>query len=158
MLAPDDPRFDELQDLSAQALGAGFTSSQRARWRELTTALLGTLHGAGRAHAERRQGLRGVASLQVDVLEPAGLRGTRLTSTVSAGGLSIPVPAAPPPGTLVDLAITVSGRADPLRTRAAVAWASGGDIGVAFIDLLQGERELLEAVAVQALLVFRALE
>ncbi len=158
MLAADDPRFDELQQLAAQALGAGFTGSQRARWRELVGGVLGSLQAAGHAPDERRQVLRAVASLQVDILEPQSLRGSRLTSTVSAGGLSIPVPAAPPAGTVLELSITVAGRGEPLRTRASVAWNVDGEIGVAFIDLVQSERETLEAVAVQALLVFAALE
>ena len=158
MLVPDDPRFDELQHLAAQAVGPGFTGSQRARWRELVGGVLGSLQQAGSASIERRQALRAVASLQVDILEPPALRGTRLTSTVGAGGLSIPVPAIPPRGTVLELSITVSGRARPVTARASVAWTQDGEIGVTFIDLLQSERELLEAVAVQALLVYTALE
>ena len=157
MLVPDDPRFDELQHLAAQAVGPGLTGSQRARWRELVGGVLGTLQAAAQAHQERRKVLRAVASLQVDILEPPALRGTRLSSTVSAGGLSIPFPAAPPVGTVIELSITVTGRGEPLKTRAAVAWNAGGEIGVAFIDLVQSERELLEGVAVQALLVYTAL-
>lgn len=158
MLVPNDSRFDELQQLAAQALGTGFTGSQRVRWRELVAGVLGSLQAAGQSQNERRQALRAVASLQVDILEPQQLRGSRLTSTVSAGGLSIPIPAAPPAGTVLELSITVSGRGEPLRTRASVAWNVDGEIGVAFIDLVQSERELLEAVAVQALLVYAALE
>ena len=156
MLVPDDPRFDELQHLAAVASGAGFTGPQRARWRELAGGVLGSLQAAGQSKKERRRELRAVASLQVDILEPQQLRGSRLTSTVSAGGLSIPIPAAPPAGTVLELSITVPGRAEPLRTRASVAWNVDGEIGVAFIDLVQSERELLEAVAVQALLVYAA--
>lgn len=158
MLVPEDPRFDELQHLAAQAVGPGFTDSQRARWRELIGGVLGWLQNVEGSQNERRLALRAVASLQVDILEPEPLRGSRLTSTVSAGGLSIPVPASPPPGTLLELSITVSSRELPLRTRAQVAWGAEGEIGVAFIDLLQSERELLEALAVQALLVYTALE
>jgi hypothetical protein len=158
MLVPNDPRFDELQQLSAQALGAGFTGSQRARWRELVGGVLGSLQAASQSQNERRRARRAVASLQVDILEPQQLRGRSLTSTVSAGGLSIPIPAAPPAGTVLELSITVAGRGEPLRTRASVAWNVDGEIGVAFIDLVQGEREMLEAIAVQALLVYAARE
>jgi hypothetical protein len=157
MLVPDDPRFDELHHLAAQALGPGFTGSQRSRWRELVGSVLGPLQASGQQD-ERRRALRAVASLQVDILEPRPLRGSRLSSTVSAGGLSIPVPAMPPMGTVIELSVTVSARPLPLKTRATVAWTADGEIGVTFIDLLQSERELLEAVAVQALLVYGALE
>lgn len=158
MFVPSDPRFDEVLHLAQQAVGTGLTDLQRARWRELCTGMLGTLQAAGQQQPERRLLLRAMASLGVDILSPEELRGTRLTSTVSSGGISVVVRDEPALGTIVELSIAVNERPQPLRARAAVAWARDQQIGLAFIDLIQGDRELLEALAVRALLVYTVLE
>ena len=158
MFVPSDPRFDEVLHLAQLAVGPGFTDPQRARWRALCTGMLGTLQAAGQQQPERRQVLRAVASLQIDVLEPEELRGTRLTSSISAGGLSLEVRELPPLGTIVVFSIAVPEREWPIKARGAVAWARVDQVGLAFIDLIQSDRELLEAIAVRALLVYAVLE
>ena len=158
MFATDDPQFEEVLQLTQLAVGPGFTDAQRARWRALCAGMLGTLQSAGQQAPERRRMLRAIASLPVDVLSPEQLRGTRLTSSVSAGGLSLPARGQPPLGTLVEVSIAVAERPQPILARGSVCWANGEDIGLAFIDLIQSERELLEAIAVQALLAYAALE
>ena len=158
MFVPSDPRFDEVRHLAQLAVGPGFTDPQRARWRALCTGMLGTLQAAGQQQPERRQVLRAVASLQIDVLKPEELRGTRLTSSISAGGLSLEVRELPPLGTIVVFSIAVPEREWPIKARCAVAWARVDQVGLAFIDLIQSDRELLEAIAVRALLVYAVLE
>jgi PilZ domain len=158
MFVPSDPRFDEVLRLSALAVGPGLNDPQRARWRELCAGMLGTLQAAGQQAPERRRVLRAVASLHVDVLSPAALAGPMQTSSVSAGGLSMPVPGPIPRGTIVELSISVRERSQPIKAKGSVVWCADGHTGLAFIDLVQNDRELLEAIAVRSLLVYTALE
>jgi len=130
-----------------QVLGGGLRDSRRGRWREL----VGELLGRTQAHDERRKTLRAPAGLDVHVLEPDELMGLA-TSTVGAGGLSIPMKAPPPVGTTLALSIKVPQRKVPLFVKAQVVWVREGEIGAVFTDALQSDRELLEAIAVRSLL------
>ena len=57
-----------------------------------------------------------------------------------------------PPGTPIDLSIKVPQRKVPLLVTAQVVWSVPGELGAAFVDLYQNDRELLEGIAVKALL------
>jgi PilZ domain len=138
-----DASLAELRELSEHALSDGLRDAQRGRWRELVAELLG-----GSAEP-RRKHVRASASLDVHVLEPDDLRGL-VTSSIGAGGLSLWMPAPPPVGTPMALSIRVPQRKVPLFARGQVAWAREGDVGVVFTDIVQGDRELLEALAVRA--------
>lgn len=152
MFPPGDPRNDEILSLAANAVGDGLLDRQRPRWRELVTQLLGgILEKAAPGGAGRRQNLRADVELEVDILEPEELA-SLATSSVGSGGLSIRIAEVIPVGTLIDLSISLPQRRVPLLVRAQVVWSREGELGAAFIDLYQHDRELLEAVAVRALL------
>jgi len=74
------------------------------------------------------------------------------TSTVGAGGLSIRIAEVIPAGTQVDLSVKLPQRKVPLLVQGQVVWSRPGELGLAFIDLYQNDRELLEGIAVKALL------
>src|SRR5437764_2625765 len=150
MFEPGDPRYDEILDLAKLGTRNLLTDARRPRWRELVTQLLGSVLSEG-AVAERRQHLRGPAELEVDILAPEEMA-SLATSTVSAGGLSIRIAEVIPAGTQVDLSIRVPQRKVPLLVQAQVIWSRPGELGVAFVDLYQNDRELLEGLAVKALL------
>lgn len=139
-----DASLAELRELSERALSDGLRDAQRHRWRELVAELL------GRTPDSRRKHIRAAATLDVHVLEPDDLMGL-LTSTIGAGGLSMTMPAGPPVGTPMALSIKVPQRKVPLFVKAQVAWVREGEIGVVFTDIVQSDRELLEALAVRAL-------
>ena len=139
-----DASLSELRELSERALSKGLRDAQRDRWRELVAELL------GRTRDPRRKHVRAAATLDVHVLEPDDLMGL-LTSTIGAGGLSMAMPSPPPVGTPMALSVKVPQRKVPLFVRAQVAWAREGEIGVVFTDIVQSDRELLEALAVRAL-------
>ena len=149
MIPPDDPRFQQLLELADLALGNGLMDFQRPVWRDLVTQLLG-----GVRESERRKDLRANLELEVDILAPEEIA-SLATSTVSAGGLSIRIAEEVPAGARLDLSIKLEGRPVPLLAKAQVVWCSGGEIGVAFVDLFQNEREVLEARAVKAVLTAR---
>jgi hypothetical protein len=142
-----DASLAELRELSEHALADGLRDAQRGRWRDLVAQLLGRTqtHGGTRKH------LRAAAGLEVHVLEPDDLQGL-VTSTIGAGGISILMRAPPPVGTPLALSIRVPQRKVPLFVKAQVAWVREGEIGAIFTDAVQSDRELLEAMAVRALL------
>jgi PilZ domain-containing protein len=142
-----DASLDELRELTEHALADGLRDTQRGRWRELVADLLGRTP----SRDERRKMLRAPAGLDVHVLEPDDLMGL-VTSTVGAGGISLPMQQPPPVGTPLALSIKVPQRKVPLFVRAQVIWTRAGEIGAVFTDVLQGDRELLEAIAVRSLL------
>jgi len=142
-----DASLAELRELSEHALADGLRDAQRGRWRELVAQLLGRTQ----VHEGRRKHLRAAAGLDVHVLEPDDLRGL-VTSTIGAGGLSMLMPGPPPVGTPLALSIKVAQRKVPLFVKAQVAWVREGEIGAVFTDAVQSDRELLEAIAVRALL------
>src|SRR5216684_4790531 len=142
-----DASLAELRELSEHALADGLRDAQRGRWRELVAQLLGRTQ----SHEGRRKHLRAAAGLDVHVLEPDDLRGL-VTSTIGAGGLSMAMPAPLPVGTPLALSIQVAQRKVPLFVKAQVAWVREGEIGAVFTDAVQSDRELLEAIAVRALL------
>lgn len=150
MFEPGDPRYAEILDLANLAIRDKLLDGQRARWRELVTELLGSVHTKGSA-AERRQDLRGPAELEVDILAPDEMA-SLATSTVSAGGVSMRIAEVIPVGTAIDLSIKVKERRIPLLVTAQVVWSRPGELGAAFVDLFQNDRELLEGLAVKALL------
>lgn len=154
MFLPTDPRFDELLSLADRAAGPGLLDSQRPRWRELCAHLLGRVTVAG-GGAERRRTIRAAASLPVRLLAPADQAGL-VASSVSAGGLALLAKDALPVGTPVRLSIELEGRPAPLEARGEVVWQRGNEAGIAFVDLVQSEREHLEAVAVRAVLAHLA--
>jgi PilZ domain-containing protein len=150
MFEPGDPRYGEILDLANLATRDKLLDGQRARWRELVSELLGSVHSKGSA-AERRQDLRGPAELEVDILAPEEMA-SLATSTVSAGGISMRIAEVIPIGTPIDLSIKVQERKIPLLVTAQVVWSRPGELGAAFVDLFQNDRELLEGLAVKALL------
>jgi PilZ domain-containing protein len=150
MFEPGDPRHDEILDLANLATRDALRDGQRPRWRELVTQLLGSVQSEG-GMAERRQQLRAPAELEVDILAPDEMA-SLATSTVGAGGLSIRIAEVIPAGTQVDLSIKVPQRKVPLLVQAQVVWSRPGELGAAFVDLYQNDRELLEGIAVKALL------
>jgi PilZ domain len=155
MFVPGDPRFDDLLELARQAIADGLRDRDRPRWRELVGDLLGTMKAQNVDIPERRRTLRASASLDVHVLSPDDVVGLK-TTTVGSGGLSLNVPVALPLGTDLELSVAVEQRPAPLLLRAQVVWSRPGDdgaeIGVAFTDAFQNDRELLEGLAVLALL------
>ena len=143
-----DASLAELRELTEHALADGLRDGQRGRWRELVAQLLGRTQ----SHEGTRKHIRGAAGLDVHVLEPDDLMGL-VTSTIGAGGLSMAMMPSPPPvGTPLALSIRVPQRKVPLFIKAQVTWAREGEIGAVFTDAVQSDRELLEAIAVRALL------
>jgi len=151
---PGDPRIDEILELAEQATESGLLDRQRPKWRTLVKELLGGIHDSP-AGAERRHDLRATIEILVHITAPAELASVA-TSSVGSGGLSIRVPEALPPGTPVELSIQLEHRPQPIPVKAQVVWNKPGELGVAFVDIFQGDRELLEAMAVTALLGARA--
>jgi PilZ domain len=150
MFDPGDPRRDEIFELANLALSDRLRDGQRPRWRELVAQLLGNIRSEG-GMAERRQHLRAPAELDVDILAPDEMI-SLATSTVGAGGLSIRIAEVIPAGTQMDLSIKVPQRKVPLLVQGQVIWSRPGELGLAFVDLYQSDRELLEGIAVKALL------
>ena len=157
MLVPGDPRFDEMLELAHVATASTLNEQQRARWRSLCAGMLRSFQAAGMV-SERRRAMRGTASLQVSVTSPAFLSGAAVTSTVSSGGVSLRSTAPASVGQPIALSISVPERAAPLRAAGEVVWARAGELGVQLEQLPEVERELLEAVAVKAILVYAALD
>jgi hypothetical protein len=150
MFEPGDPRYEEILDLANLAVRGQLLDGLRPRWRELVSQLLGRIHSKGEA-PERRQDLRGPAELEVDILAPDEMA-SLATSTVSAGGVSMRIAEVIPVGTPIDLSIRVKERKVPLLVTAQVVWSRPGELGAAFVDLFQNDRELLEGLAVKGLL------
>jgi hypothetical protein len=156
MFVPGDPRFDEILKLAAQARGAGLHDQDRPRWRELVTILLGEMKDRGRAH-ERRERIRAPVELEVDILSPEDVA-SQTVSSISSGGLALRIQEILPAGMSLELSIKIEERKMPLFARAQVLYSFPGEVGAAFVDLFQGDRELLEATAVTSLLAKAALE
>ena len=156
MFVPGDPRFEEILDLANLATLGLLMDNQRPRWRELVTQLLGSVHRSGQA-PERRKHLRAAAELEVDILSPDEMA-SLATSTIGSGGLSMKIAEVIPVGTVMELSIKVESRKVPLLVRAQVVRSKPGELAAAFIDLFQNDRELLEGIAVKALLARSALE
>ncbi|HET7788986.1 MAG TPA: PilZ domain-containing protein [Myxococcales bacterium] len=150
MFRPGSPGYEELLHLASLATRYKLLDSQRARWRELTTRLLGSIR-EHQTFTPERQYLRAPVELEVDILAPDEMA-SLATSTIGAGGLSIRIAEEIPTGTQVDLSIKLPGRRVPLLAKGQVVWSYPGAVGVAFVDLFQHDREHLEALAVQALL------
>jgi hypothetical protein len=148
VITPEDPRWQALRELADLAAGNGLMDFQRPIWRELVTSLLGSV---GDASTERRKNLRAPLELEVDIIAPAEIA-SLATSSVSAGGLSIMIREVIPVGARLDLSIAVEQRPAPLRAQAQVVWSRQGELGAAFVDLFQNDRELLEGLAVKAVL------
>lgn len=152
MFLPSDARFDEILELAARATGEGLLDQQRPRWRQLVTELLGSIHDAGVApEEERRKELRADLALEIDILEPDEVA-SLATSSVGSGGLSIRIAEVLPAGTPLALSIKLAQRRVPLMVQAQVVWSRPGELGAAFLDIFQNDRELLEGLAVAALL------
>jgi hypothetical protein len=147
---PGSPEYEELLHLASLATSGKLLDSQRARWRELTRQLLGSIREHQTFTPERKD-LRAPVELEVDILAPDEMA-SLATSTIGAGGLSIRVAEVIPIGTEVDLSIKLPGRKVPLLVTGQVVWSYPGAVGVAFVNLYQNDREHLEALAVQALL------
>jgi hypothetical protein len=149
MIRPGDPRYEEILRLANLATSDRLVDGQRPRWRELVTQLLGSIEAVG--GAQRRHDLRGPAELEVDILAPDEMA-SLATSTVSGGGLSMRIAEVIPIGTPIDLSIKVPLRKVPLLVTAQVVWSRPGELGAAFVGLQENDRELLEGLAVKALL------
>jgi hypothetical protein len=156
MFVPPDPRFDEILKLAQEATSTGMRDGARIRWRELVTQLLGSIREQ-QPGSERRQNLRAAAELEVDLLSPDEMA-SLATSTIGAGGLSIVIAEEVPVGTVIELSIKVAERPVPLLLKAQVVWSRPGELGAAFVDAFQNDRELLEGIAVKAILSATALE
>jgi len=150
VFTPDDPRYQQLLELADLAAGNGLMDFQRPIWRDLVKQLLGSIRDPSPG-AERRKDLRAPLELEVDILAPEELA-SLATSSVGAGGLSIKIAEVIPVGAQLDLSIKVAQRPLPLLARGQVVWSRPGELGVAFIDLFQNDRELLEGLAVKAVL------
>jgi len=150
MFTSDDPRCQQLLELADLAAGNGLMDFQRPIWRDLVTQLLGSIRDPSPG-AERRKDLRAPLELEVDILAPDELA-SLATSSIGAGGLSIKIAEVIPVGAQLDLSIKVAQRPRPLLARGQVVWSQPGELGVAFVDLFQNDRELLEALAVKAVL------
>ena len=150
MFEPDDPRNQKLIELADLALGGGLMDFQRPQWRELVTQLLGSIRDPFGGASDRRRHVRAPLELEVDILEPEELA-SLATSSVGAGGLAIRIAEVIPVGTQLDLSIKIEQRKVPLLAKAQVVWSREGELGVAFVDLFQNDRELLEALAVKEL-------
>ncbi len=148
MFQPGDPRYPEILHLADLATRGDLSDGLRPRWRQLVTELLGSIEAPG---AGRRHDLRGPAELEVDILAPDEMA-SLATSTVSAGGVSMRIAEVIPAGTPIDLSIKVPQRKVPLLVTAQVVWSRPGELGAAFVGLLQNDRELLEGIAVKSLL------
>jgi PilZ domain-containing protein len=147
---PGDPQYEELLHLANLATRDKLLDGQRARWRELTRQLLGSIREQ-QTFTPERQHLRAPVELEVDILAPEEMA-SLATSTIGAGGISIRIAEEIPIGTQVDLSIKLPGRKVPLLVMGQVVWSYPGAVGVAFVDLYQNDREHLEGLAVQALL------
>jgi hypothetical protein len=150
VFGPGDPQRDELLRLASLATRRLLTDSHRARWRELTTGLLGSIREQETFQPER-QHLRAPVELEVDILAPDEMA-SLATSTIGAGGLSIRIAEVIPKGTQIDLSIKLPDRKMPLLVTALVVWSRPGELGAAFVDAYQNDREVLEGLAVQSLL------
>lgn len=148
MFPQGDSRLDEILELAEHALGTGLLDRQRPRWRVLVKELLGSVHE--RPH-EQREDLRAKVAIIVNIVAPAELA-TLATSSIGAGGLSIRISEEIPAGTPLELSLEVKQRKEPMRVKAQVVWSRPGEMGAVFTNIFQGDRELLEAVAVRALL------
>jgi hypothetical protein len=158
VFVPGDPRFEEILDLANLATLDMLMDNQRPRWRELVTQLLGSVNAASNLpEASRRQHLRAAAELEVDILAPDEMA-SLATSTIGSGGLSMKIAEVIPVGTILDLSIKIEQRKIPLLVKAQVVRSKPGELAAAFIDLYQNDRELLEGIAVKALLAQSALE
>ena len=151
MFTPDDPRCQQLLELADLAVGNGLMDFQRPIWRDLVTQLLGSIRDPSGGPSDRRKDLRAPLELEVDILAPEELA-SLATSSVGAGGLSIKIAEVIPVGAQLDLSIKVAQRPMPLLARGQVVWSRPGELGVAFVDLFQNDRELLEGLAVKAVL------
>jgi hypothetical protein len=147
---PGSPEYEELLQLASLATRDKLLDGQRARWRELTRQLLGSIREQ-QTFTPERQHLRAPVELEVDILAPDEMA-SLATSTIGSGGLSIRIAEIIPIGTQVDLSIKLPGRKVPLLAKGQVVWSYPAAAGVAFVDLYQNDREHLEALAVQALL------
>jgi hypothetical protein len=144
---------DELLALCEAALSGGLPAADRTRFRALVDELLDSLREDG-GQSERRRHLRAPAKLDVHVLSPDEHVGLA-SSTIGSGGISIPMSPPPPLGTLLELSIKVPQRQVPLFVTAEVVWARSGkspEVGARFRDTSDGDRELLEAIAVKSIL------
>lgn len=149
MFGPGDPKRAQLLDLARLAARGALRDSQRPRWRELVTELLGSVQFEG--GGPKRQHLRAPAEVEVDILAPDEMA-SLATSTIGSGGLSLRIAEVIPKGTQIDMSIKLPQRKVPLLVKAQVAWSRPGELGAAFVDLYQNDREMLEAIAVLALL------
>jgi PilZ domain-containing protein len=139
----DSRRTEQMLELAELATGNGLMDFQRPLWRELVKELLG--------QGGRRQHLRAPAELEVDILSPEELA-SLATSSVGAGGLAIVIDEQIPVGTDLELSIKIEQRKVPLLAKAKVVYCRPPEVGVSFTDLIQSDRELLEGIAVKALL------
>ncbi len=153
MFQPSDPRHVEILELAEHASSEGLLDRQRPRWRELVMELLGSIQPLVEG-SERRQGLRANVELEVDILAPEELA-SLATSSIGSGGLAIRIAEVLEIGLQLDLSIKLQGRKVPIFVKAQVVWSKPGEVGAAFVDLFQNDRELLEGVAVKALLAKR---
>jgi PilZ domain len=144
---------DELLALCDAAIAGRLSGEDRARFRALVDDLLESLREDG-SQSERRRHLRAPAELDVHVLSPDEHVGLA-TSTIGSGGISIPMAVPPALGTMLELSIKVPQRQVPLFVTAEVVWTRSGrsaEVGAAFRDTSDADRELLEAIAVQSIL------
>ena len=151
MFVPQDPRFEEILRLAGRAAGSGLLDRDRPRWRELCAQLLGEMKAQGPVAHQRRKNLRAPSTFQVHLLAPSDVSGL-VASSIGSGGMCVQLDRRLPVGADVELSIAVD-RKEPLRARAQVVYVLDTfETGMTFIDLVQGDRERLEAIAVRTLL------
>src|SRR5260370_31858782 len=103
MFAPGARRYEEILDLANLATLDLLLDSQRPRWRELVTQLLGSVREAsGGGIPQRRPHLRAPVELGGGILAPQEM-GSLAPSTLRSGGAFFPLPPGVPVGQVVGL-------------------------------------------------------
>jgi len=155
MLGLTNQDLTECRELSDKVLGTGLDDAQRARWRSLTGSILTVLqNSSGADGGARRRFIRAVTALVVTVTSPPELKGL-LTSNLGGGGFAILMADPPAVGTLLDFSIRVPQRQAPILVKVEVVWVRhtpASEIGVAFTNIDDRDRDLLEAIVVKHLL------
>lgn len=145
--------YAEIIALSEKALGPGLAGAERDRWRFLIAEVLELLGNISPVGSERRRHLRAAAALTVELHAPIEVRGL-VTSSISGGGLAIPIAQPPAVGTELVMSIHLPERPNPLRATASVVWLRQGpaaELGALFTRIDERDRDLLEALVVQRL-------
>jgi hypothetical protein len=153
MIDLDGAGLAEILALVDKALGPGLSEEERVRWRALTSKVLELLGNISPSGSQRRRHLRAAAALTVEVLAPAPRRGL-VTSSIGGGGLALQLAEPPKEGTLLQLALRVPDREEPIPAEAVVVWLRPGpvtEVGATFTSIDPRDQDLLEALVLRRL-------